>query len=178
MEYEILVDGYNVIKNNVMFQAMEMRGLAEARDLLIRQLKNRYGRSTHHIIVVFDGNGPREEVSHIDHIKVIFSRHGETADQVIVRLSAEARKAGRNVKMYSDDEEVRDSVSQDGTSIHTTKQLTTQFYAAPRDLTYLSRHRQHARRVYGLDPSRKLEDELPDPPRHSKKKRKPPRNRS
>src|SRR5450631_4151634 len=102
---DILVDGYNVIKNNLMFRTLETKSLAEARLLLIRQLQNRYRHTTYRVIVVFDGDGKHEQVSHEEHIRIIYSRYGETADSVIKRLSAEARSAGRLVQMYSDDED-------------------------------------------------------------------------
>src|SRR5690348_11056266 len=103
MEHDILVDGYNVIKNNLMFQAMGTKNMAESRQLLIRQLKNRYRHSVQRVTVVFDGNGKKEQMSHEDHIRIIFSRAGETADSVIARLAKEARLAGRTVMMYSND---------------------------------------------------------------------------
>ena len=108
---DILVDGYNVIKNNLMFRAAELKSLADARALLLRQLQNRYSRTTRRVIVVFDGNDAREQERYEEHIRVIFSRYGDTADNVIKRLAAEAHAAGRKVEMFSDDEEVRHSVA-------------------------------------------------------------------
>src|SRR5215472_1864031 len=101
MGCDILIDGYNVIKRNSMFQMVETRNLAVARDILIKQLKNRYRHTMFRVIVVFDGNGPREQVRYDEHIRIIFSRQGETADQVIARLTSEAHMSGRIVEMYS-----------------------------------------------------------------------------
>jgi uncharacterized protein len=114
MGCDILVDGYNVIKKNLMFQNLEIKNLALARDTLIRQLKNRYRQTPYQVIVVFDGNGTREQVDHDEHVRIIFSLHGQTADSVIVRLAAEARNAGREVILYSDDEEVKQNVVEQG----------------------------------------------------------------
>ncbi len=168
---DILIDGYNVIKNNAMFQFLEVKSRAEARALLIKQLRNKYLRSSDRIIVVFDGDRVKEQVSHEEHIRIIFSRHGETADSVIKRLAAEARRAGREVAMYSNDGEVRRAVSESGGQVHTTGQLTKQLTAAPRDVALRSAHRQWARRAYGIDPMYKGDDE-PEPPRSSGKKKK------
>ncbi len=170
---DILVDGYNVIKNNLMFRAMETKSLAEARTLLIRQLQNRYRHTTHRVIVVFDGNGRHEEVSHDEHIRIIYSRYGETADSIIKRLSVEACSAGRPVEMYSDDEDVRQTVAEQGGKIQTTDHLMKQMQAAPRDVAIRSQHRRQMRRIYGIDTPYKLEDELePDyAPRKKKNKR-------
>ncbi len=172
MEWDILIDGYNVIKNNLMFRSLELKNFAEARNLLIRQLKNRYRHTSHHIIVVFDGDGTREQISHDDHIRIIYSRYGETADAVIVRLVAEARKAGRHVEMYSDDGEVRANVIEKKGDVYATKQLTTRLNAAPYDVAQRSIHRQAMRRMYGIDPWYKPEDDLePEPHRPRKKKK-------
>ena len=170
---DILVDGYNVIKNNLMFRAVETKSLAEARTLLIRQLQNRYRHTTQRVIVVFDGDGKHEQVSHDEHMRIIYSRYGETADSVIKRLSAEARSTGRAVEMYSDDEDIRHTVTEQGGKIQTTGHLMKQVQAAPRDVALRSQHRRQMRRIYGIDTPYKLEDELePDQsPRRKKNKR-------
>ncbi len=170
---DILVDGYNVIKNNEMFKAMELKNFSSARVILIKQLDNKYRDTPHRVIVVFDGDGDAEQVSHEDHIRIIYSRYNETADNVIKRLAAEARQSGREVVMYSDDEEVRQAVSEHGGNPLSTHILTTKLNAAPRDVAIRSAHRQQARRIYGLDPSHKAEDEDEpySPLRHKKKKK-------
>src|SRR5579863_162262 len=138
---DIVVDGYNVIKKSPAFQALEARNLAAARELLVTQLVNRYRHTPHQIIVVFDGNDKQEQVSHDRRIRIIFSRYGQTADSVIARLTTEARAAGREVEMYSDDSEVRQAVAQQGGGVHSTSKLTDQFNAAPRDVAPRARHR-------------------------------------
>ena len=174
---DILVDGYNVIKNNEMFKAMELKNFSSARVILIKQLHNKYRDTLHRVIVVFDGDGDSEQVSHEDHIRIIYSRYDETADNVIKRLAAEARQNGREVVMYSDDEEVRQAVSEHGGNPLSTHTLTTKLNAAPRDVAIRSAHRQEARRVYGLAPSRKAEDEEPYPQHQPSKKKKKRRHR-
>jgi uncharacterized protein len=176
MGCDVLVDGYNVIKKNPMFQAMEIKNLAIARSSLIQQLKNRFGRTEHRVIVVFDGNGNKEQISHEDHIRVIFSRYGEAADSVIIRLAAQARLAGREVEMYSDDGEVKQRVIEQGGTAHTTKKLTTQLNAAPDALVHRVMHRQAMIRMYGIDPMYKGDDE-PAPLQERRKKKKNRRHR-
>jgi predicted RNA-binding protein with PIN domain len=167
----ILVDGYNVIKKNLMFQQLEIKNLALARDTLIRQLKNRYRQTSLQVIVVFDGNDTQEQVAHDEHIRIIFSRHDQTADSVIVRLAAESRKSGREVILYSDDEEVKHHIVEQGGTFLTTRQLTTRLNAAPNDVAIRSHHRQMMRRVYGIDPSYKPDDDL-EPSLQTRKKKK------
>ncbi|SRR6266700_2240459 len=171
MGCDILVDGYNVIKNSVMFQLLEQKSMATARDVLIQQLKNRYRQSDCRVTVVFDGDRVQEQESHDDHIRIIFSRQGETADSVILRLAAQSRLAEREIRVYSDDTEVQEGSVMSGGSAHTTKQLTGQLNAAPRDVAHRALHRQKARRIYGLDPTYKADDEQP-PSRHKGKKKK------
>jgi predicted RNA-binding protein with PIN domain len=174
----VLVDGYNVIKNNLMFQTLVGDNLAYARELLIKQLKNLYRSTSQQIIVVFDGQGSREQVMHDEHIRIIFSRHGESADSVIARLAAEARAAKQEVKMYSDDEEVRSSVVEQGGHVDSTGHLTRNLTAAPRNVEYLARYRREMRRAYGIDPMAKYLDDEEEPlpsPRRGKKKKSPRR---
>ena len=170
MGHDILVDGYNVIKRDASFQALRVKSLADARQLLINQLASRYRHTPHQVTVVFDGDGAREQTTHDRRVRVIYSRSGETADSVIARLTASARAAGREVVLYSDDSEVRQSVSQQGGRIGSTDQLTKHLNAAPADLARLSQHRQQARRQYGLDPTQKYE--LDDYLSHSSRNRK------
>jgi uncharacterized protein len=176
MGCDILVDGYNVIKNNSMFQLLETKNLAVARDTLVKQLKNRYRHTMSHVIVVFDGNGAHEQVRHDEHIRIIFSRQGETADHVIARLAAEARTHGREIHVYSDDCEVQQSVVDQGGKKHTTQHLTNRLNAAPRDVEARALHRLAIKRDYGLDPTAKWDDDEKSPPdtrrRKGKKSRK------
>ena len=173
MGREILVDGYNVIKRDASFQALQARNLAAARDALITQLVTRFRHTPHRVTVVFDGKGSSEQVMHERRIRVIYSRSGETADSVIARLAAHARAEGYEVEMYSDDLEVRSSVTKEGGSAKTTGQLTSQFNAPPAHLKRLVRHRQIVRHKYGLDPAKGKDDDepgLPPPQRRRKKK--------
>jgi uncharacterized protein len=178
MGHEILIDGYNIIKSNTMFQMLEIKNLALARDVLIKQLKNRYRKSMYRVSVVFDGNDAREQVSHDEHIRIIFSRSGETADRVIARLAEEACAQGNDVIVYSDDGEVRQSVVRHGGSQQRTHSLVERLNGAPYDMEARVRHRQEIKRVYGIDPTAKWKDDEESAPIPRRKKgRKSRRNR-
>ncbi len=169
---DILVDGYNVIKRAPSFRAARTRSLAAAREQLLILLRNRYRHTPHQVIVVFDGDAALEQISHAQRIRVVYSRHGETADAVIARLSVEARQAGREVEIYSDDIEVQRAVITQGGAAQTASQLERQVYAAPRDVARRARHRVAMRRKYGLDaPYGKKDEEPPRLPGKRKKKR-------
>ncbi len=188
MGRDILVDGYNIIKRDASFQTLGKKNLAAARQLLvnqlvnrylhINQLVNRYLHTAHRVIVVFDGNGASEQTVHDRQVRVIYSRAGETADSVIARLAATARAAGREVEIFSDDAEVQQSGARQGGKTGSAGQLTRHLNAAPPALARLSRHRQQARRQYGLNPAQKYEDdeyeehEEYEPPRSPRRKKK------
>jgi len=175
---DILVDGYNVIKRDVSFQTLSTKRLAAARQLLVDQLASRYRHTPHQVIVVFDGDGVSEQSIQDCRVRIIYSRAGETADSVIARLAASARTMGREVELYSDDREVRQSVTQQGGSVGSTGQLTKHLNAAPADLARLSHHRQQARRQYGLDPAQKYElDDYQPTSSHNRKRKKTPRHK-
>lgn len=151
MGRDILVDGYNVIKRAPSFQAVRAQSLASARAQLLTLLRNRYRHTPHQVIVVFDGNETHEQISHEQRIRIIYSRHGETADSVIARLAARARLDGREVEIYSDDIEVQQSVTSQGGLIQTTTQLEREMYRAPRDIARRTSYRVAMRKKYGLD---------------------------
>lgn len=171
MGREILVDGYNVIKRDASFQTLSVKSLAEARQLLVNQLGSRYRHTPHQVIVVFDGDGMSEQTIQDRRVQIIYSRAGETADSVIARLAASAQVAGREVELYSDDSEVRQSVVQQGGRVGSTNQLTKHLNAAPAELARLSHHRQQARRQYGLDPTQKYEPDDYQPNSSQKQKK-------
>lgn len=168
---DILVDGYNVIMNSNLLHAAG-GSHARAREVLIAQLSQRYHHTPHRVTVVFDGKDTCETVTYEKRIRVVFSRYGETADSVIVRLAAEARGAGREVEMYSNDREVQHAVVKQGGGARVVPHLTEQLNTPSRDVAKRARHRIVVRQLYGLDPNYNPDDE-PQPRSHQKgKKRK------
>jgi uncharacterized protein len=161
---EILVDGYNVIKRDASLHVLELKQFAAARDALVAQLAQRYRHTPHRVTVVFDG-AAAEQVMHERRVRIIYSRNGEKADQVIARLAAQAREDGREVEMYSDDLEVRSAVTKEGGAARSTGQLSAQLNAPPAYHQRLVRHRQAVRARYGLDGSMGKDDDRQAPPR-------------
>ena len=176
MGREILVDGYNIIKNDPSLHATEVKNFAAARKQLIDLLVNRYRHTPHQVIVVFDGDGASEQVSYDRRIRIIYSHFGQTADRVIMRLAAEAHKAGREVEMFSNDGEIRAEVARHGGSVQSTGQLTSQLNAAPRDVALRAQHRIKMKRAYGLDPAYDPDDE-PEPRKGKGSKKKSSRRK-
>jgi predicted RNA-binding protein with PIN domain len=91
---------------------------------------------------------------HEHHIRVIFSRAGESADSVITRLATLAQAQGRDVEMFSDDLDVQHTVKNVGGKTQSANQLTTQLNEPPKHLKRLVQHRRFVRQRYGLDPMR------------------------
>lgn len=114
----IFVDGYNVIRNTpALAQAERVGGLEGGQEALLARLIATYRHTSHQVIVVFDGARTRESREALHGFArglVIFSRAGESADAVIVRLAAEACGRGEEVTVISDDREIRDSVGRHG----------------------------------------------------------------
>jgi uncharacterized protein len=107
---DIVIDGYNLIGNeHGLLGVLEHR-----RNWLVQQL-SRYQRiKGFPITVIFDGwkSGGFDEVNRkVDDVTVIFSRQGEKADSVVVRL---ARQIGSGCVVVSSDREVRDGVEKFG----------------------------------------------------------------
>ena len=89
----LIVDGYNVIGA---WSEAEKKGwpLDESRDRLMRQLEDYAGFSGEEILLVFDGYQSERttttEEKHGD-LTLVFTRHGETADSYIERVTYELR---------------------------------------------------------------------------------------
>ena len=107
---EIIVDGYNVISSE-----WGLRGAIEyRRNWLVHQLSTYRQRKGFEVTVVFDGwrSGWVNEVEEKkEGITVVYSRQGEKADSVIVRL---ARAKGNGCVVVSSDREVRNAVERFG----------------------------------------------------------------
>ena len=100
-----IIDGYNVI--NSWPELIRLRGdLSEARDQLVHMLTEYGSYEKYDIIVVFDAmftedDEHREQLN--DHMLVIYTGAGETADSCIERLSYELVRQGREVHVVTSD---------------------------------------------------------------------------
>jgi predicted RNA-binding protein with PIN domain len=102
----VIVDGYNVIKQDPDLSRLERLGLETARQALLARLRSHPFLRGDEIIVVFDGAGQRATMEEIGGVRVVFSEANETADEMILRL-ADAAPADAPVLVLSDDLEVR-----------------------------------------------------------------------
>lgn len=107
---ELIIDGYNLIGTE-----QGLNGpLEHKRNWLVRQLAQYQKIKQFNLTVVFDGwrSGQTNEVAErAEGVSVIYSRLGEKADAVIVRI-ARAKSAGAVV--VSSDREIRNAVERSG----------------------------------------------------------------
>jgi predicted RNA-binding protein with PIN domain len=107
---EIIIDGYNLIGSD-----QGLRGNLEAqRNWLVQRLSLYRRRKGFNVIVVFDGwrSGSINEVEEKrDEVTVVYSRQGERADSVIVRI---ARQKGSGCAVVTSDREIQRAVDRFG----------------------------------------------------------------
>jgi len=122
----ILIDGYNLI-------GIAHKDIDKARNSLIDNLSE-YSRKRHHnITVVFDGwrNGRAEEtITWRGGIRVIYSRIGEKADNVIMRLVLNEK---RQWIVISSDREIADFVTSQGLVSIRVEEFEEKLYRAVQD---------------------------------------------
>ncbi len=146
----IYVDGYNVIRTTPALAQTERASLAAGRDALLARLATRYRHTPHQVVVVFDGAGGAESVQPFPGLtrgRVIFTCVGETADAVILRLTAQARAAGADVSVISDDLEVRLGASGQGAASARVGDLQRRMDEAPRLLRKRFTHQIVVKRI-------------------------------
>jgi len=100
----LLVDGYNVIGAWIVPQREHLT-IEESRDRLIHMIADYAGYSGEEVIVVFDGHYTDRPMStRIEQygIQVVFTRHGESADNYI-EASCEAAPKWRKVRVATSD---------------------------------------------------------------------------
>lgn len=107
---QIIIDGYNLIGRDG-----GLRGALEhKRNWLIQELAIFRDKKQFELTVVFDGwqsGSPSEVEEKRAGVKVIFSRLGEKADTVIVRL---ARRHGSGCVVVTSDREIRNAIEKIG----------------------------------------------------------------
>lgn len=95
MSTHLVIDGYNLIRRSPSLSVLDKRELQQGREELLRRLAVYKQTRRFPITVVFDGcNQPDLWGSRTFHqgIRVIFSRMGQTADDVIIQMTREMRE--------------------------------------------------------------------------------------
>ena len=113
----ILVDGYSLLHRWPELAAGKARHSAAAREELIHRLRQYGDAIGTPITVVFDGAGPAPSVAveapSTPQMEIIYSKTGQTADDIIERVTAKLVSYG-DVLVVSDDIAERDTVTSVG----------------------------------------------------------------
>jgi predicted RNA-binding protein with PIN domain len=91
----IIIDGYNLIRQSTTLRQQESLGLEEGRSALLQLLRRYKKQKRHAITVVFDGSDKARffnDSKNEGGIRVVFSRQGQTADDVMLRFAAKDRE--------------------------------------------------------------------------------------
>ena len=107
---DLIIDGYNLIGSK-----QGLSGPLESkRNWLVQQLSQYQKFKQFNLVVVFDGwrSGQRNEVvEYKDGVSIVYSRLGEKADLVVIRI---ARQKGSGCVVVSSDREIRNAVERFG----------------------------------------------------------------
>lgn len=117
MKRVIIVDGYNVLRSGSRYKHIEGPDYTDdffnaAREKLYNDVAS-YAGSGAKATIVFDGGGNAKsagEVEKVGSVQVIFSRAGQSADNVIEKLAREARERGEEVTVITSDSTVQNTV--------------------------------------------------------------------
>jgi uncharacterized protein len=108
----ILVDGYSLLHHWLAIAPSHPRYSAAAREDLVHRLMLYRDAIGTPMTLVFDGAGPTPDASQIPstpQFEIIYSRAGQTADQLIERVTARMKPYGE-VLVVTDDHAERDMV--------------------------------------------------------------------
>ena len=108
----ILVDGYSLLHSWPELARSHARHSASARDELVNVLRRYSDAVQTPVTIVFDGGGhrgSRQETQSTSQVEILFSRAGQTADQIIERVTHRMKPFGE-VLVVTDDFAERDTV--------------------------------------------------------------------
>lgn len=114
MAIHLIIDGYNLIRQSPRWSLLDAMDLEAGREALLEALAAyRRNRPQCRLTVVFDGwqGGELKETRDLfQGVKVVFSRRGERADEVIKRLVAKERQRALVVSSDRELQECADRV--------------------------------------------------------------------
>ena len=112
----IIIDGYNLIRHSAALKRFEKQSLEAARRALAHRIALYRTRRDHRVTIVFDGregDSPEEERDLMDGVVVIYSRRGETADDLIKRMVVKAKE---ETVVVTSDRNLADYVTRHGSA--------------------------------------------------------------
>ena len=138
----LYVDGYNVIGAWPDMQRNPLP-IDEARDRLTELLEDYAGYTAQEVILVFDGHHGSRATASIEHrhsLTVIFTKHGQTADQYIEKACGNT-PSYREVRVATSDHLVQTMILGRGATRLSSRELWMEL--AARRSALLSRHVNH-----------------------------------
>lgn len=106
MALHLIIDGYNLIRQSPRLSSIELQDFQKGREALIGNLARYKTLRGHPITVIFDGwkgGDCKESHDRVSGIRVIYSRLGETADEVIKRI---VREEGERAVVITADSDI------------------------------------------------------------------------
>lgn len=171
MRHILLVDGYNVIGSwPSLREIRDTVSLQEARDRLISLLDEYAAMTSEEVVLVFDAiyQQPGLRKPHSSgKVVVLFSRAGETADQVIERVATRLVRSGCAVRVATSDAAEQSYIFGIGALRCSTRELWAEMAASQQAIAQQLREQREQKMRLGerIDPKlyEKLEH-LPPPP--------------
>jgi len=115
----VIVDGYNVLRSSGPTARLRGEGLRVERERFISRLRKYQSGRQDKIIVIFDGahaDTNQPDIQSLGSMSVIFSRRGQTADEIIKSM-VEQNINPENIIVVSSDRDVVDFVRSLGASV-------------------------------------------------------------
>src|ERR1044071_7424206 len=89
----LIVDGHSIIFTWPELRKLHARRSSQARDALLKQLRDYQDWTGVRVVAVFDGKGRKvESTSEPAEVQVFYSRSGQSADSIIERLASKYGK--------------------------------------------------------------------------------------
>lgn len=155
MPLSLFIDGYNLLGALGKRTSKPLTGGAGAREALISRLSLYSQSKGHPVTVVFDAWQEPTGLEHHEHrtgVKVVFTKRGERADQVLQRL---AREYGRGCAVVSSDLEIIQTAKSHGAFVMKSHEFQVK-------LEYLGDGKRHRNMpIPSTQPWIKTEDEGP-----------------
>lgn len=115
----LIVDGYNVLRSSGGTAPLQGNNLQKEREGFLARLRRYQGERKDKVTVVFDGqraDGDFSTTKSQGGVRVIYSRRGQTADEIIKQLVEEAPYP-QDIMVVSSDREIADFVKSRGASV-------------------------------------------------------------
>src|SRR5436305_10090848 len=149
----ILVDGYSLLHQWPDVAPGKPRYSAAAREELINRLTQYHDATGTPITIIFDGaSGPVVEFPSTPQVEILYSRVGQTADQIIERVTHRLSSYGE-VLVVTDDQAERDIVTSVGGMTSSCLNFIRAVESSAADLEReISHHNRHERQKFNKPP--------------------------